>query len=106
MLVNSYRDRSLREDEAIGNDSDLSKNDALSQSRSFNKQNSKNRLKRHSFFELDRHGIAKQYHGDELLHNRKTNNNFFQQNHDLNKFYDRLSPINKKNNFPADIYNP
>ena len=51
------------------------------------------------------HPSTNKIFGDELLHKKKTTHNFFRQNEQVSKFYERLNPNAKKVD-SSDLYNP
>lgn len=102
MLVNSFRDRSFKEDDL--NDSEISKNDILYQNQSYRKESRTVYMNNSRLSKTNQQLPRRNIIGEDLIIPKKTNYFKDKKQFDLGKLYQPLSPISRQSR--SRINNP
>jgi hypothetical protein len=90
MFINSIRDKSLREEDSF-NDSDRSRMEMRSDTRSYQREDSFSQMRKHSRLISKQVYSPPEQSGDPLLKNKYRQNNYFKHETYLNKINQKMN---------------
>ena len=99
MLINSFRDKTCKQDDSLFNDSDGSKHEVLSDNRSNKIEESRGRIRRQSGRPFGSPIAGLDHLGDTSLMNKRKNNSFFKKDFDLGRFNDKINALHSVNGY-------